>query len=366
MAGLVAAGVDIIEIRAPIWDDVRDKALLHWHAVARRLLSVLFAYPRLVARYLAAPDHDVVIAGCLGQLDVLVLWPFARLRKKPVIWDNFISLYSTIVENRQIVSPSNPLSVVIKLLEALASRSVTRVVLDTKAHAAYFARLYGLPESRLGAVVLGAEQIFVREAGCTRKVPRQRPLILFYGKFAPTHGLDVVVDAATSERGGAFDWKIVGTGQEAQRFERRLGSRGPSSIERIDWIPYEELPRAIADADVCLGMFGSGGKSSVALPNKVFQTLASGQRLVTRDSVAIREIVRGDERHVALVVPDDPNALLDGIEKVLGMPLDPQEHANILRHITPQAVGSSLLLEIQAVLAAAQCARRGTTISSEG
>src|SRR5688572_25874836 len=90
MDGLRAAGVEIVEIHAPIWDDIRHKALLSRGAVAWRLVRLLLSYPRLVARYFAAPEHDAVFAGCLGHVDVLVLWPFARLRRKPVIWDNMI------------------------------------------------------------------------------------------------------------------------------------------------------------------------------------------------------------------------------------------------------------------------------------
>jgi glycosyltransferase involved in cell wall biosynthesis len=350
MDGLRAAGVEIVEIHAPIWDDVRHKALMPRGAVAWRLVRLLLSYPRLVARYLGAPEHDAVFAGCLGHVDVLVLWPFARLRRKPVIWDNMISLYSTVVEDRKFVKPSHPLAGAIRRLEALACGSVACVLVDTKAHAAYLTQLYGLPRQRVRSVLLGAERIFAQQHHAPRPdAVRARPRILFYGKFNPVHGIDVIVDAATSERGRAFDWTIVGTGQEAERIDQRLRALSLPHIQRIDWIEYEDLPKAIADADVCLGLFGDSGKTEMVVSNKAFQILAGGRRFVTRDCAAMGEIVDGNEEHIALVAPGDPEALLAGIERVLAAPIEPRRVAKLLQHITPEAIGRSLVPEIEAV-----------------
>jgi glycosyltransferase involved in cell wall biosynthesis len=172
---------------------------------------------------------------------------------------------------------------------------------------------------------------------------------LFYGKFNPVHGIDVIVDAATSEHGRAFDWKIVGAGQEAERIDRRLRALSLPHIQRVDWIEYKDLPKAIADADVCLGLFGDSGKTEMVVSNKAFQILAGGRRLVTRDCPAMREIVDGNEGHIALVAPGDPEALLAGIERVLDAPIEPRQVAKLLQHITPEAIGLSLVPEIEAV-----------------
>src|SRR5688572_18163968 len=108
MEGLAAASVEIVEIHFPVWEEVRDKSLMTRGTMLRRFLRWVLAYPRLVARYLAAPDHDVVVVSYLGHVDVLVLSPFAWLRGKPIIWDAFISLYNTLVEDRKLVKPAHP------------------------------------------------------------------------------------------------------------------------------------------------------------------------------------------------------------------------------------------------------------------
>jgi glycosyltransferase involved in cell wall biosynthesis len=352
MEGLAAAGVDIIEIHAPIWDDVRHKALMRGSATLRRLVRLVLSYPRLLSQYIAAPDHDAVITGCLGHIDILLLWPFARLRNKPIIWDAFISLYNTVVEDRQLVKPSHPLATAIKLTEALAARSVSRILLDTAAHASYFSETYGLPDNRVGSVFVGAEKIFfVQQQASKSRTPRERPQILFYGKFIPLHGLDVIVDAAVSEQGRRYVWKIVGAGQEAARIDERLESLALPHIERVSWIPYEDLAAAIADADVCLGTFGDSAKSGMVIPNKVFQILAAGGRLVTRDSPAIRELIDRDIGQIAAVTPGDPSALLQGIERVLAAPRDELAYADLLETISPDAIGRRLKADIEGLIA---------------
>src|SRR5262245_48832853 len=87
ISGLVQAGVEVVNIHIPIWDDVRHKSLMDRRSSLRRFGRLLFAYPRLIAQYLAAPPHDAIITSCLGHFDNLVMWPMARIRKKPVIWD---------------------------------------------------------------------------------------------------------------------------------------------------------------------------------------------------------------------------------------------------------------------------------------
>ncbi len=87
--------------------------------------------PGLIRRYLRAPAHDAVIGGYLGHLDVLVTWPFAKLRGVPVIWGASLSKFNTVVEDRRMLTPSPRL--VAFAWERLACRAVRTVVPDSRA-----------------------------------------------------------------------------------------------------------------------------------------------------------------------------------------------------------------------------------------
>lgn len=75
---------DVAVCHRNLWDGIEDKTQirspLRWFWILVRWIA---SYPRLVWRYLRLPPHDVVLIPYLGNLDVLVLAPFARMRGAP-------------------------------------------------------------------------------------------------------------------------------------------------------------------------------------------------------------------------------------------------------------------------------------------
>jgi glycosyltransferase involved in cell wall biosynthesis len=317
LRGLKEAGAEVVEIHADIWKGIDDKGDVA--GTGRKLLLMLkwlAAYPALLWRYMRASRHDAVLVGYMGQLDVLVLWPFAKLRGVPVVWDVFLSLYNTVVEDRRIVSPFNPLAWLLFAWEWLACRAASQLIMDTRTHADYLADLYGLKPGSVGAVFVGVEP----EAfpPCQKKNPAdpgKEINVLFYGQFIPLHGIETIIRAAQAAVGEPIRWTLIGRGQEAGSI-RHLLADAPAKVEWIEWVRYEALRDHIAQADVCLGIFGDTDKAARVIPNKVFQILSSGKPLVTRDSPAIRELLSPETDGVYLVPPTDPGALLDGVRSV--------------------------------------------------
>jgi glycosyltransferase involved in cell wall biosynthesis len=325
LRGLRERGVEVVPRHRPVWTGVADKTVVS--GFGRRLglaLRWLAAYPALVVSYLTAPRHDAVFVGYMGQLDVLVLWPWVKLRRRPVVWDAFLSLYSTVVEDRRLVSPRHPLARLLWAWEWLACRAVDRVVLDTRAHAELFRRLYRLAPERLDWALVGVEpEPFVPEENPSAAVPAPPEgsrRVLFYGHLIPLHGVGTILEAARRTAGEPIEWTIIGDGQERSLLE---GCDLPG-VRWIRGVPYGELGAWLASADVGLGIFGASDKAARVIPNKAFQVLAAERPLVTRDSPAIRELFDGDETPmtpedvgVTLVPPDDPEALVRAIRTVL-------------------------------------------------
>jgi len=328
---LRAAAIDTIEIHSEIWSGVEDKSQLKGLRVkVAYLLRWLAAYPGLVIRYLRAPAHDAVVVGYLGHLDVLVLWPFARMRGKPIVWDAFLSLYDTVVQDRRLVGPRHPVAWMLRGWEWLACRAATRVVLDTEAHAGLFRQLYGLSAERTAAVFVGSETNVFAAAPAAAPAPAPAPpparagepedgdgdlTVLFYGQFIPLHGIETIVRAAQAATDRPYRWVMIGGGQEESRIRALIGSGPRLRLDWIPWVRYDELIDWIVRADVCLGIFGATGKAARVIPNKVFQIVCAGRPLITRDSPAVRELLDESMPGVYLVPPADPEALLAALEK---------------------------------------------------
>jgi glycosyltransferase involved in cell wall biosynthesis len=362
LRGLREAGVDLIEIHSDVWEGVEDKGdVAGAGRKARLLIRWLAAYPGLLWRYLRAPRHDAVVVGYIGQLDVLLLWPLAKLRGVPIVWDAFLSLYDTVVEDRRLIGRRTPLAWALYALECLACRAASLVVLDTREHADYFMTAYRLEPCKTRSVFVGAEpEAFPATQG---KSDGKAPLTaLFYGQFIPLHGIDTIVRAAQAAKDEPIHWILIGRGQEAARI-RALINDSPAAIEWIEWVDYEKLREHIAGADICLGIFGDSDKAARVIPNKLFQILSAGAPLITRDSPAVRELLSPDAPGVYLVPPADPQALLAAIRRFRAerrrLPARPL-HRQVAAGITPQALGREMkLLLQQAILGATPAAGEG-------
>ena len=195
LRGLQEAGVEVIECHVSVWSGVEDKSQLSgWWSRLRYILMRLISYPILIARYLRLPAHDADIIGYMGQLDVLVMWPFARLRGGPIVWDALMSLYIAIVVDRQQLSPRSPLARLLYAWEWVGTRAADLIILNHQVVVDYWAELFGLPAEKFKTAYIGAEiDAFPARKPGPPKLPAERPLILFYGTLIPSHGFETLL-----------------------------------------------------------------------------------------------------------------------------------------------------------------------------
>lgn len=315
----------LVAVNRNPWAGVEDKSQVRGTAAWLRLLiSWIASYPVLIYSYLRLPRHDVVIVPYLGNLDVLLLWPFARLRGARICWDMFISLYDTVVEDRQMLAQRGWLARLLHWAESLSVRAADLVLMDTQEHAHYVAELYKAAPGKVQAAWVGAEtNLFAKTPLRARQGPVQ---VLFYGQFIPLHGLDTLVTAIAQIQAQAaspeLHFTIIGSGQESARIDQLITEQGLRNIERIAWVDYAELPARIADADICLGIFAEDGKAQRVIPNKAFQILAVGRPLITSDSPAMRELVQPGEA-IRLTRPGDPASLAEQLVALAQASRDP-------------------------------------------
>lgn len=346
--GLLENDVTITECHSDVWSDIEDKSQVSG-LVARitRIAYWLSRYPLLIWRFIRMPRPEAVIVPYMGQLDVLMLWPFAKFRKVPIIWDAFLSLYNTVVEDRKLVKRWNPISSIIFLWEWLACKAADVIVLDTQAHADYFVNTFGASAEKTHAVFVGAEPEYFAQHVSKLITENKKISVLFYGQFIPLHGIKTIVQAARLSNNDNIHWTIIGSGQEESKISAMLEDTPLNNLTWVPWVKYDELIQWIHKADVCLGIFGDTEKAARVIPNKVFQILIAGKPVVTRDSPAIRELLNPDMPGVALIPPADPDALVQAV-KDLGAEKYPFElHQGLHTEIVPASIGKKLLKYIK-------------------
>lgn len=348
MRGLQENSVSVSECHSEVWGNVEDKSQIT--GLVSRLIYFfrwIIKYPSLVWRFLRMPSYDAVIVPYMGQLDVLVLWPFAKARKIPIVWDAFISLYNTVVEDRKLISRWNPLAKLLFFWEWLACKAADIIILDTQAHADYFVKTFGVSNDKIHAVFVGAEPEIFSPHDSNLARESDNLTILFYGQFIPLHGIETIVRAATLSSGENTRWIIIGKGQEEKKINLMLKGKPLDNLTWLPWVKYDELIEWIQKSDICLGIFGDSDKASRVIPNKVFQIIMAGKPLITRDSPAIKELLNADMTGVCLIPPSDPYALIAAVEKLAQLKGTTGFHQEIYNSILPVSIGKQLINHLE-------------------
>lgn len=362
--GLRLNGVDVLECHADLWGGIEDKSQVtgvrRWLKLAAR---ALFVYPGLILRYLRMPRHDVVLVAYPGLVDLFVVRVFAWFRQTPLAWDWFLSAYDTIVMDRQLLSHRNPVAWSIRAIEWLASRLADATFMDTEAHGKRMEQIFGLRSGSIQRVWVGVErEHFSNAAGCApdREAGGSDGIkVLFYGQFIPLHGIDTIVAAAELLRAAPVQWLLVGRGQEAARIRKLIEDADVPRLRWVEWVDYGDLCETLARCDVSLGIFGTSDKAGSVIPNKVYQILAARRPLITRDSTAIRELVRHDPPAVQLIPAGHAAALAEAVMVIAEQSkdaADPVSVPDLVERFDATAVGKQLLDILQALI------RRGTPV----
>jgi glycosyltransferase involved in cell wall biosynthesis len=106
--------------------------------------------------------------------------------------------------------------------------------------------------------------------------------------------------------------KIVGGGQTFDASKAYAERMGLDNLELIPWLEPEQLPQAIREAHVCLGIFGDTPKAQRVIPNKVYQCLAAGAAVITGRSPAAEELLV-DHEHALLCTMGNGQAIASAI-----------------------------------------------------
>ena len=137
--------------------------------------------------------------------------------------------------------------------------------------------------------------------------------VLYYGTFIANHGVSHIVEAArllSPHRDITFE--LVGDGPERARVADMVRDYGLTNVDMVGWLDQDALRDRIAQADLCLGVFGLTPQSMMTVHNKIKESMAMAKPVLTGDSPAARDaFVHG--RDLYLCRRADPLALAAAI-----------------------------------------------------
>lgn len=309
-AGLEAHGYHVTLAKLPKALGTAGKLPLLWRAMRQE-----------------ARDCDVIILAEFNQL----LAPFAillgRLLGKPVLVDYLVGLYDANILEREETRLQSWRARTFRWLDRYTIGAARGVFTDTAAHREAFRLQAGKRAERVEVVPVGAyDPWWSPSVAAPPKAPGEPLLVQFFGNYIPFHGLPVMIRAFswlnTDER---FRFQMIGRGQTYDDALERAKLLGIRHIEFLDPVPPEDLPALVAQADICLGVFGRRTKTDYVVPNKVYQCMALGKPVVTAEATAIDEHFTAGE-HLVTVPPSNPGELAQALRALAD---DPARRARI-------------------------------------
>lgn len=311
--GLRHHGVEVIENHRPVFERQTDKITSGLRPLALMVTGLrwLAAWATLPWSVLRAGRVDAIVAGYLAQPDAIPGWIAARVRRVPFMVDMMISLEDTLAGDRGVAG--RRAKALLGAIDRTALRLADVVLVDTAAHASFFTERFGVSPEKIVVAAVGADP----QAFPTSPAPTGAPTVLFYGKLSPLHGVETVIAASQME--GVPALRVIGDGQLGGWLREKLGQGEVPNVRWDPWVPYEDLASEIADAAICLGVFGTSEKASRVVPNKVWQAMAVGRPVITGDTPGIRGVIEHG-RNGYLVPPGNPTALADALRTLVDDP----------------------------------------------
>ncbi|MCW2392412.1 glycosyltransferase involved in cell wall biosynthesis [Sphingobium sp. B1D7B] len=318
LAALGKRQVLAAQINVDIWKGIEDKSVVGWLKLAKSALRLVLGYPIALWRLLRRPRDEHVLLLYPAIIDIFVVWPLARLRSQTIVFDAFIPLYDTLVNDRDKVRGNGLAARLLWNIEKAGLLLADFILVDTDQHGDYFSDKFCLRRDKFITVPVGAEPAFwtSRLRASSSKIPNlPKQYVLFYGQFIPLHGISTIFSAALLARDASIHWLIIGSGQEEAKARSFITKHALPNLTWLRWVDYAALPDIIRNATVSLGIFGISGKASRVIPNKMYQILAAGGAIITRQSPAVAALALNFPNAIHLVPPGDARALADIVLK---------------------------------------------------
>ncbi len=322
ISGLESQGVEIVECNGINVIGIRK----YWNLI-KKLRSIDDEYDLL---FCAFPINYNVIIAKLFQ------------RKKIAI-DAFFPLYDAHVHDRKILSPWSPLAILYFCIDWINIRLADLVITDTGQHAKYWKKLYSKVSVQVVPVGSYSKDFFPIPNFNNRE--DNVFTVSFHGSYIPLQGVPKIVRAVeiVNEKQKQIHFRFIGPEKMFDELNLRDKHRYPN-LELVPWLNTEDLNKKLNEADIVLGIFGDTLKTNRVVPNKLFQGVAVKKAVITKDSLAIRELFSTDE---ILMIDNTAEALAEAIISLYSNREQVKRFGNLghnkyLAHFTEVEIGRNI------------------------
>lgn len=295
---------------------------------------------------------QIIFVAFPGYVTIPLAWILAKITRKKIVLDAFMSAYDSMILDRQSYGKYGWAALKYWLLDWFSCVFADVILLDADEYIKYYVKTFKIKKSKFRRLLIGSDDkmLYPRE----QKKTTNNFLVHFHGTYLALQGIPYIIKAAKILESQAVEFNIIGqmsTYGEALELCRQLAVKNINFIERV---PYEKLGEYMAQADVCLGMFGATDKALRCSAFKVVEAIAAARPFITGDTPAMREIFQNRENCLFSKMMDEK----DLAEKILELKNNQELREKIaknayqtyLKYFTPKAIGTELKAIFEEVL----------------
>jgi len=276
-------------------------------------------------------DFDILYIP-YPALPLLFLLSYVPSWLRPVVVaDCFISVYDTLVNDRQVCHSNSFFARLLFYVEKRALRTADKIITDTECNSLFLQKTFSIEADKLRSIPLATDEqsYFPRIYQKNHNVCN----ILFVGTFVPLHGVTTIAHAMNLlSHDTRFRFHMFGDGQDAGKVKKIL-SNGTSNVEWTrEWTGADRLSKEIYRADICLGIFGTTEKASRVWPLKNYLAMRVGRCIITQYTQCLPWLEDTSVDYPCFMIPPgDESALAEMLLFLVNHPSLMENKANLAR-----------------------------------
>lgn len=258
-------------------------------------LQKIFAIFHLIEFWLKAPFTDIIYLPPMNTRFIQPAVWAAKILNKKLIVEMYISLYDTLVRDRNTIKDGTQKAKAVRDQDILALSEADYIIHTAKHELSYWGKLL--------ATNIDYQKVFIAPL-ChnvstlvhQRIQPDGEFRICWWGTFIPLHGLDNILLAMKILKEQKLNFTLNLFGVEhplfAEYIEKIQAHELNENVLLRKDLTFAQgtLPTYLIDnCDLALGIFGNTDKADNTIPNKLVEALAMGIPTLTMNSSALKE-----------------------------------------------------------------------------
>lgn len=237
---------------------------------------------------------DAIIIGYASPQAVIALWPWCR---HTMIYNALCSEFERKIISRKLAPRLSFKGYYYWLLDYLAVRCASRVMLESDHQIEYFKQMFGCRKKYLRAWTgVDGEKYFYQPEIKTHS----NFTVLFRGRLLPEAGGEYVVEAAKKIEGSGIQFLMMASGMELPKVQSLIDTLKPSNLTLItEFLPIEEVRQKMQECHVSLGQLSAHDRLTRTIPHKAYETLALRLPYLTARNPAVMELLKEGETCLA-------------------------------------------------------------------